>query len=322
MEEPLGLNLFPDQIKELIPRGFPPPITAAAAAATLRLSGFPEDYDLQRSLLWSIAAQEAFEASGLWLMGHFLYATYGFTRVRGELFFGVTVWTLGEAPSEPQPIRVGDEVLPVTYVQRSPQQAQHSYASDHPCRGTTTCVAQWADDAGQICRGLVTAGHVAQGLTVGDPVDLAQSLYQCNATGTLTHFGLPRVDACVIGPSAQDQQQWLVAGRLHVSRVVAPGTVTTMRGQAGGVTNGVVAQLSNPGLSVDHNYRAVEFLVLLDKPGRPGDSGALVRDRGSDSGLGLYLGDARDVTGALSLGRCQLMRQVELVLNVDLFEPA
>jgi hypothetical protein len=94
---------------------------------------------------------------------------------------------------------------------------------------------------------------------------------------------------------------------------------TTMREQAGGIIQGVVAQVGNPGLAVQANYSSIEFLILLDRPGRPGDSGALVTDPSTAEAMGLYLGEAEAVTGT-KLGRCQLAQQIELALPCALAE--
>lgn len=319
---PEGLNLRPEDVEQLLPSRDPPTVRFRRGSGAFQ-DRYYIDPILQRSLAWAAAAQEAFDQSGLWLSNpHFDSATYGFTKLNGDLVFGVSVWSYREPPP-PQTLMVSGYEMPVVYLQHANVDGWHrqvGYATDHPCHGTTACIAQWTDEDLTKKRGLLSAGHLVSGHQMGDLIDLSKSLYKCDDFGTLLKVGPPRVDACILGPGPE-QQHWKKGRYLHAAPIVAPGTTTVMRGQAGGMTPGIVAQVSNPGLSVEFNYQGIEFLVLLDKPGRHGDSGALVQDPISLSALGLYLGDARDITGTINLGRCQLMRQVQLAFGIELFEP-
>jgi hypothetical protein len=159
---------------------------------------------------------------------------------------------------------------------------------------------------------------VLQGLAVGDGVDLTHGqLATTDHDGVVAAFGPPRVDAGLIEP---DNQCHAPGGHpLTVRRLVPPGTPAVFRGQNSGITPTMVREVSNPRISVDRNYLNVEFLVLLEDAGAAGDSGALVQaDDGSDDVIALYLGEADDINGRDTYGRCQLMRQVELCLDIAL----
>ena len=267
---------------------------------------------------------------------------YGFTRLPdGDIAFGVTVFSeSGYRPGVFQ-IEVDGLALPVVGYRLDPKNWHHSftgsYSSVHPCHGTAACIAyphgaeqsdwgwgSWPIDYDRHpidnSFGLLTAGHLAKGALLRGDVDLATSLSQCIATGRLSRIGSPHVDACIIVPD--DWFSMSPGQPISVAPLVAPGTRTTMRGQAGGIIEGMVASLGGTTgvLSVDANFVNVEFLVLLDKPAYPGDSGSLVRDQSTGAAVGLYLGSAEDITGSSAFGRCQLMRQVELFFQATFHE--
>jgi hypothetical protein len=316
---------------------------------------------LIRSLAWARAAEFAFtefapfgtnpyygKFGGSLTEEWFLFlrearsVCYGFTRLPdGDITFGVTVWSDSYYRPSVFPIEVDGLILPVVGYRLDPENWHHSfagsYSSLHPCHGTAACIAypqapeksdwgwgSWPVDHDRQpiddSLGLLTAGHLAKGALLRGDVDLAASLSQCISTGRLSRIGSPHVDACIIVPN--DWFSISRAERIPVAPLVAPGTRTTMRGQAGGVIEGMVASLGGTTgvLSVDANFVNVEFLVLLDRPAYPGDSGALVRDLSTGVAVGLYLGSAEDITGSSAFGRCQLMRQVELFFQATFYE--
>lgn len=319
-----GLDLSPQAVESLVPESRPPRLSGAARLRDVRgpsveeRAGGLESAILQRSLLWAAAAQLAFEDSGLWHeAGSVEAVTYGFLRLpdSDELAFGVTVYS-HHSRIRPTTLNVAGRSMPVVYQSAESFRRQHRYPLEHPCRGTTACLATTTSEGTELI-GLLTAGHVVAEALRG-PVNLAQNLYQCSGTGRVAKFGPPRVDAAIVA-AVQPDLNWQLGAPIQTRSTVAAGEPTRLRGQGGGVLHGLVATLSNPMLAVKTNYNSVEFLVLLDKPGRPGDSGALVTDPAGAHAVGLYLGDVEDITGR-ALGRCQLARQVELALACQLYE--
>jgi hypothetical protein len=318
------MRVHPEDARSLIPEGTPPLALIGREVLSRIELGRDEVRDdaLVRSALWTVALQTAFDRSGLWLrVPGYDTATYGFVDLDGQPSFGVTVHTSGSTADRDfatAPLEVGDRVFPVV-INGNGRGRDHLYAypPEHPSAATAAC---WtvAAGAGQGPYRLLTAGHVLQGLSVGDAVGLTHgSLFSTDHNGLVAQFGPPRVDAGLIELTGACHQP---AGQaLTVRRLVAPGTPAYFRGQNSGVTQTMVREVSNPRVSVDKNYANVEFLVLLGDAGSGGDSGALVlADDGSDDVLALYLGEADDINGTDTYGRCQLMRQVELCLDVDL----
>jgi hypothetical protein len=316
-----------DALRAVVPQGLPPPELVDRE----RLQEIDRDRDqgidevVFRSALWTTALQNAFEKSGMWLRVHrYDFSSYGFVELDGEPRFGVTVHAEGTAAGVDIKgavlgfLTVRELQFPVI-LNRQGRGRDHlySYPPEHPSEGTAACWTLTRVPTGSTPR-LLTAGHVFSGRSVGDSVDLTHGqLFSSDHLGTVAQFGPPRVDAALV---EQDQACHAPFGQhLTIRRLVAPGTDAYFRGQGGGFTHTLVREVSNPRISVDKNYANVEFLVLLEDSGAGGDSGALVlADDGSDDVLALYVGEADDINGKDVYGRCQLMRQVQLCLDVDL----
>lgn len=327
------MRMHPEDFLALVPDGLPPFELVGPDVAD-EVYGFRQtvgDETLSRSALWAAALQTEFERSGMWLrVPNYETASFGFVDFDDEPRFGVTVHgsdtgdrSRGRGRDAAPDIHVGnlyveDQQFPVVAnLYGRGRDHQYVYPPDHPTDATAACWAVARSVPSGPVR-LLTAAHVLHGLAVGDSVDLTHGqLATTDHDGVVAAFAPPRVDAGLIEP---DNQCHAPGGHpLTVRRLVPPGTRAVFRGQNSGITSTLVREVSNPRISVERNYLNVEFLVLLEDAGAAGDSGALVQaDDGSDDVIALYLGEADDINGKDTYGRCQLMRQVELCLDVTL----
>jgi hypothetical protein len=165
-------------------------------------------------------------------------------------------------------------------------------------------------------RGLFTARHVVEHLSIGDPVTLNSSRSSYN--GTVADYGACTVDAAVIGVDPAD---W-PSGMSQVARVgpystpMAPGLAVELEGR-------VTTQRST-GKVVSHHPlpgywgSMMGQRIVIDRCGQSGDSGGCVDQVSNGQTVGIYMGEIDDGSGGKH-GLAQDLRQACVYLEADVY---
>lgn len=168
-------------------------------------------------------------------------------------------------------------------------------------------------------RGILTARHVIDQLSLGDLIDLDPSTdHSTPGKGYLADSGHCAVDAAVIEIDATDWPAGLNPLALlgpfpNPTRVVAPGDAVTLDGRFTAPGNRSV--LSHHPLPGYWGSMMGQRLVL-DAQAQGGDSGALATHNYTGAGVGIYMGGIDDGNGGRN-GLCQDLYQAVRYLAVD-----
>jgi hypothetical protein len=104
--------------------------------------------------------------------------------------------------------------------------------------------------------------------------------------------------------------------KLPVQQLVAPWADVEFVGAVSGINRTKIKQITDTRGIFGSSY--LPCRVFLAKPGRRGDSGALVRDAVTKDAVGIYMGGLRDPAGT-SEGIAQHMYQVQLIMDLELW---
>ena len=177
----------------------------------------------------------------------------------------------------------------------------------HPVGGRSTC---WAETSTQQV-GILTAGHVVDGLTTLPNVDLVEAAGGI-VTGTLLARGPGGIDAAVVEPP-----QGVPGGRtpLLIDNWIAPWSDVQLHLGRRAVSTKVSAVTDTRGVL----HAQLPSRVFLAAAGKPGDSGAACSRQSDGAFVGLYMGEMVTQANATE-GVCQHLGQVRHTMNVSLSE--
>jgi hypothetical protein len=309
-EETVAASTFFSSGYSLLPPSYPSILSPFMGwddfGAILAAEGKSEDQ--ARAILWTVALQDAFEATDISRnIPGFSYVTYGFANAEFELdAFAVIVYTapsLREMNSERPSSVVADGVeFPIIY--RPAYWKLHS-VSLNPANGTATSWAYSKKPGLQGRPALLTAKHVVSGQAIGSSIPLSKG------NGTLLDLAPEGIDAALIEVS-----KFRVPAKLSAilcPQFVAQWTDVDVDGLQSGSFSTKITEV-NSGRGTLHP--SIPLRVFLAHAGQPGDSGALVRDK-NGFGIGLYMGEVTTPANVQE-GFCQHLGQVEQSLNIDL----
>lgn len=179
--------------------------------------------------------------------------------------------------------------------------AYDEHALAHPMHATS---ASWAQCDLTGAWGVLTAGHIAPGARPGTRIPLA-----CGNRGVLGRSYHPPLDAAFVQTAPPDKPP----SQIPIRRFPAAGQPVV----------GVLKTLREPRtvVHVDSfmqvvNTWAYPVQLFLDKPFKPGDSGALIQTTSGEA-VGLYLGSVQSpVVKGLEAGRALNFEQAVLALEV------
>ncbi len=182
--------------------------------------------------------------------------------------------------------------------------------------GTSAC---WATHrvAGGWADGIITAGHVVTGLTLGTSVPLTPSGHHSTpGSASVADVGPCQIDAAVLEVSSLPSSVTSTLGVLDPARFpIAPGAATRFETASAAVMGKVLRVNQNPG----YPGPMMPERIVFDTPGVPGDSGALVAEYGSSDGYGIYMGTIPSVGGTTD-GVAQGLWQAAQWFDADLLD--
>jgi hypothetical protein len=321
-------ELTQDVVDTLLPRNAPPSIVP---------EGVPRDFfearlhrleseEQKLIFLWMTAFQAIAERSQLYRQyPGFQYSTYGFVPVSGSIdnqsqiaggyVFGIAV-ELEQASGDPSQeldwIGYQDLRIPCIFNRR---RIVLDVANPLAPTGTGAC---WAHSCKTKIKpaadGALTAEHVVANIPLTSSVSMSDP-----GNWYLGDRGTCKIDAALIVRLGGGCIP-LNAGKLPVEYNPQSKSMVEIHGAVSGVipTKITHTQLHPTYLSGRHPMR-----VFLDKHGQAGDSGALVKDKSTGRGVGIYMG--RDPIppslGAAGVyeGVAQYLPQVKHELELDLY---
>ena len=281
-----------------------------------------------RILRWTTTLQAQIESERWdYQLPGFQYATFGFVPVAeivqlpagvisyGGYVFGVAIELEASGENPVQQIEgfsyAGATLARVLNWRTMEPHIPHP---TFPSAGTGACYAHSRKGAisPADADGVLTAGHVVRG-KLGSPVTMSTS-----SGWKLGDRGSCKIDAALI----------VLAGSLPSSlsslAVQANPVASSMVEFYGEATKGLITarithtQIHSTYLSDEHPMR-----VFFDKPGIAGDSGALVLEQGTKTGVGIYMGSYPiPPTGGgqpVQEGGAQALSQAQHVLQLDLY---
>lgn len=243
----------------------------------------------------------------------------------GKFGFGVSILATapaGKASQKPleTSIRFARRQFPVivTYTRLEPHGIP-PHPGNPSTVGSSACWVKPAMKNPPFDRGILTARHVVEHLSLGTPIDLDPSTdHNTPNQGHLADDGHCAVDAAVIKIDSTDWPAGLSSLSLlgpfpNPTHVVAPGDPVTLDGR-----------LTNPGnRSVLSHHPLPGYWgsmmgqrLVLDAQAQGGDSGALATHNHTGAGVGIYMGGIDDGNGGRN-GLCQDLYQAVKYLEVD-----
>lgn len=290
---------------DLLPRHSPP--GSLVPDPYISLLNAIQDTTLQHVMYWTVALASAFAEHEIWrnIQG-FRFAAFGFADPDFEEdAFGILAYgaPIPGRKDEKILVEAGEAKFPV-FVRRS-YELYHAVPTEHPALGTAGC---WAESFKPIIRGqvgLLTVKHVLQGAQPGS------SIATTHGVGTVLDVAPDGVEAALIAPSGPVPRHRANLDWLHL---VAPWTDVQFEGRQSGRIHTKVTSV--------HDTRGslspwTPIRIYLADRGMPGDSGALVED-GSSQGVGLYMGEIRDLSGRFE-GVGQHLGQAAHSMNLNLY---
>jgi hypothetical protein len=283
----------------------------------------------RRILRWTASLQGVVERERWDLQRPgFQYATFGFVPISGELelpngvvhyggyVFGVALELEATSDNPFQQIEsfsVGNATLARVLNWRSmvPHIPPHP---TYPSAGTGACYAHSKKRAiAPAADGVLTAAHVVRGVTLGSAVSMSSS-----SGWAVGDRGSCKIDAALIVLAGCIPAKTTTLG---VQYGPLPGMDIWFYGnRTGGIITGKIThtQIHSTYLSDEHPMR-----VFFDQHGIAGDSGALVRERATGDGVGIYMGSypIPPVLGGspVNEGGAQSLSQAKEVLQLDLY---
>ncbi len=234
----------------------------------------------------------------------FLFAAIGFVSTDGgDPAFGVDV-VVDETQRETRVIdyiAAGSLEAPIVV---HPMRIVEHAPNVHPIDGTAACWAVSRVSSVPRGPGLLTAKHVTGSLTGAD-VRLTNG-----ALGSVIDVAPPGIDAALVGVDSGPRQSVLPS-----SALVAPWSDVQIGRQSGPISTKVRAVSDTSGIIGSPDLPA---RLVLAESGTHGDSGALVTDVATDSGVGLYIGEGADPAG-LRVGIAQHLHQVHLLMDMEFY---
>lgn len=281
--------------------------------------------EARRAVLWTLALEQAFFLSGVWReVRGFRFATCGFADPEHEKdAFGVLIYAhlpfdalSGPLEVNLPSLEVDGEEFPVLL--RYAQEVFHAPPNLHPLYGTSACWARSNKPNIANKQALLTAKHVLQMQPAG-----AAGLGSCvtlqdgagNAMpGTVLDLAAEGIDAALIEPQGGSSHPQPLNPQKK-PQLIPQWTDVQFVGARSGLVQTKIVEVQLGRGSMDPG---IPLRLFLAKPGQPGDSGALVTDRNSGEGLGIYMGGMLSFTGHME-GFCQHLAQASHVMNVSLF---
>ena len=133
-------------------------------------------------------------------------------------------------------------------------------------------------------------------------------------TGKLLDEATGGIDAAFIDVGSSP----VLTNAITVQSNVVPGMLVQFIDQANNIKHAKVGTVSRAD-AMSSPYRQCTFM-LSDNYGQSGDSGALVTERGTSNGMGIYTGVTVDPDSGDTVGECQHLGQVAKVLNLELYD--
>lgn len=241
----------------------------------------------------------------------FRYTAYGFLDPEYEQdAFGIIIFAAPSIFSEEVPqyelpscFEVDGWEFPV--VVRRVIERNHQFGS-HPSGGTGVCWARSRVSGEAIGPGILTSKHVV-GNVLGTPISLS-----CGCPGQVGDVGPDGIDAAiVVSPCSQATPR-----RLYPRQLVPPWLDVEFSGATSGTYYTKVTSVTDTkGILTSAHLPSRIFLAA---PGRPGDSGALVRETNSGDPIGIYMGEYSDPAGQRG-GIAQHVYQATELMDMELF---
>jgi hypothetical protein len=184
-------------------------------------------------------------------------------------------------------------------------------------KGSCACWVNYSGSApAPWTKGLFTARHVVEHLSVGDPVTLIPS--GPSYAGTVADYGACTVDAAVIEVDPTDWPGGMskVAAAGPYSTAMAPGLAVELEGRVTTprATGKIVSHHPLPG----YWGSMMGQRIVIDRSGRPGDSGGCVDKAPNGQTVGIYMGEIDDGAGGKQ-GLAQDLHQACVYLEADVY---
>jgi len=154
--------------------------------------------------------------------------------------------------------------------------------------------------------GILTSKHVT-GTTLGSKFTLS-----CGCTGTLSDIGPEGIDSALITSDCAR-----ITTPLHARKLVAPWTDVFFEGSSSGIVTTKVTDVSNT-MGIYHSNH-LPSKVFIAPHGRPGDSGALIREIDSKKAVGIYIGSLTSPAGH-SFGFSQHAQQAVETMEMEMYQ--
>lgn len=153
--------------------------------------------------------------------------------------------------------------------------------------------------------GLLTAKHVVED-AIGGRIPLSDGTF-----AEIVDTAPDGIDAALVSTCEIVGQR-----KVEVQQLVAPWADVEFVGAVSGINRTKIKQITDTRGILGSSY--LPCRVFLARPGRKGDSGALIRDATTHAAVGIYMGGLRDPAGT-SEGIAQHMYQVQLIMDLELW---
>ena len=183
--------------------------------------------------------------------------------------------------------------------------------------GTSTCWVTRTEN-GSLKYGILTCRHVVKTMSIGSRLDLQPDHPRTETRPTSAELYMLDEDRTDIDAAMLEirQADWpSTLSDLYVKNAPAAGDFVDLQGRISSTTiTGKILRVFQ-----DKSYTGSLFgqRVILDFVGQSGDSGALVRDHGSQRGVGIYIGRYQNANNKWE-GICQDLNQAKEEFEVDL----
>ena len=272
-------------------------------------------HEQQLTLYWAMRLMDRATEEGIprsvpgfrYLRSGFIdeFAGTGGSAASGD--FGVTVIAAPSTQEDVQsaqwlpPLIVDEHPFPVQ-VQRPIEMLDSPLVL--PADGSAGCWAISRVSQAKRGPGLLTAKHVVEG-AIGGRIPLSDGTF-----AEILDTAPDGIDAALVST-----REMVGQCELPVQQLVAPWADVEFVGAVSGINRTKIKQITDTRGILGSSY--LPCRIFLAKPGRRGDSGALVRDAATKAAVGIYMGGLRDPAGT-SEGIAQHMYQVQLIMDLEL----
>jgi hypothetical protein len=273
-------------------------------------------HEQQLTLYWAMRLMDRATEEGIpqsvpgfrYLRSGFIDESAGMSAAAASSEFGVTVIA---APSTHEdvpsvrllpPLTVDGHQFPVQ-VQRPIEVLDSPLVL--PVDGSAGCWATSRVSKAQRGPGLLTAKHVVEG-AIGGQVPLSDGTF-----AEILDTAPDGIDAALVST-----REMVGQCKLNVQQLVAPWADVEFVGAVSGINRTKIKQITDTRGILGSSY--LPCRIFLAKPGRRGDSGALVRDAATKAAVGIYMGGLKDPAGTAE-GIAQHMYQVQLIMDLELW---